>query len=172
MPSAEREPMTIDHIRCPLHRYTFSKEPIRKWVEGACEPLVLNLFAGKTLLSCEEVRNDVDASMVARYRLDALDFVRQWRGEKFGTVLLDPPYSYRKSMEKYNKNVASRFRLLKDELPQIIKPSGIVITFGYHSVSMGSLRGFAVERIGLFSHGGAIHDTISTVERMMAPSTP
>jgi hypothetical protein len=42
---------------------------------------------------------------------------------------------------------------------------GIVITFGYHSVSMGAGRGFAVQQVALFSHGGAIDDTIATVER-------
>jgi hypothetical protein len=39
-----------------------------------------------------------------------------------------------------------------------------VITFGYHSVSMGRSRGFEVSEICIMSHGGAIHDTIATVE--------
>ena len=30
---------------------------------------------------------------------------------------------------------------------------------------MGRVRGFITERIALFSHGGAIHDTIASVER-------
>jgi hypothetical protein len=30
---------------------------------------------------------------------------------------------------------------------------------------MGKIRKFVTERIGLFSHGGAIHDTIASVER-------
>jgi len=49
----------------------------------------------------------------------------------------------------------------KDEIVRILKPNGIVITFGYHSNVMGKGRGFEVERIALFSHGGAIHDTIA-----------
>jgi len=155
----------FEHIRCPLHRYTFSVRPIREWVECQCEGKVLNLFAGQTPLAVDEVRNDLDASMPADYHLDALAFVRCWRGEKFDTIILDPPYAFRKSMELYKGHVCSPFRQLKDTIPSVLMPGGLVITFGYHSVVMGRQRGFATERIALFSHGGAIHDTIACVER-------
>lgn len=46
-----------------------------------------------------------------------------------------------------------------------LKEGGKVITFGYHSNTMGAGRGFTVEKVCLFSHGGAIHDTIASVER-------
>ena len=86
---------------------------------------------------------------------DALQFVKEWDGERFDTVLLDPPYAYRKSMEMYKGIKASPFRQLKDELPRILKPNGIVITFGYHSNTMGKNRGFEVERIStIFSWRG------------------
>lgn len=39
-----------------------------------------------------------------------------------------------------------------------------ILTFGYHSISMGITRGYEQERIGLFCHSGAIHDTIYSVE--------
>ena len=157
--------MNFDYIKCPLNRYTFSVTPIRVWVEKNCEGRTLNLFAGKTKLFVDEVRNDLDSDMLADYHLDALAFVLNWNGEKFDTVLLDPPYAYRKSMEMYKGIIASPFRQLKDAIPDILKDNGIVITFGYHSTVMGTGRGFKVERICLFSHGGAIHDTIATVER-------
>jgi len=155
----------FDYIKCPLHRYTFSVNPIRKWVEQNCEGKVLNLFAGITKLNVNEVRNDLDTEALAEYKMDALDFVQTWKGRKFNTVLLDPPYAYRKSMEMYKGIVCSPFRKLKDEIPNILQPDGIVITFGYHSTVMGKNRGFLIERIGLFSHGGAIHDTIASIER-------
>jgi len=123
------------------------------------------LFAGRTKLNIDEIRNDLDEEALAEYQMDALQFVKDWKGERFNTVLLDPPYAYRKSMEMYKGIKASPFRQLKDELPRILKPNGIVITFGYHSNTMGKNRGFTVERIALFSHGGAIHDTIASVER-------
>jgi len=155
----------FEHFRCPLHRYTFSVRPIREWVESVCEGKVLNLFAGPTLLDVNELRNDLDPEMPAAYHLDALELLRDWRGELFQTILLDPPYALRKSMELYKGHVCSPFRQLKDELARCLKPGGIVITFGYHSVVMGATRQFRLERIALFSHGGAIHDTIASVER-------
>jgi len=155
----------FDYIKCPLHRYTFSISPIREWVEATCEGKTLNLFAGKTKLDIDEIRNDMDDDALADYRKDALQFVREWDGAPFDTILLDPPYAYRKSMEMYKGIVASPFRQLKDAIPRILKPYGLVITFGYHSVVMGYNRGFDVEKVVLFSHGGAIHDTIGSVER-------
>jgi len=157
--------VNFDYIKCPLNRYTFSVRPMKEWVETNCEGETLNLFAGKTKLLVNEIRNDLDGEMLADYHMDALAFVLDWNGEKFNTVLLDPPYAYRKSMEMYKGIIASPFRQLKDAIPDILKDNGIVITFGYHSTVMGTGRGFKVERICLFSHGGAIHDTIATIER-------
>lgn len=157
--------IVFEHLRCPLHRYTFSVRPVRTWVEQHCEGRVLNLFAGPTLLNVDEVRNDLDPEMPAEYHLDALELLRSWTGQKFHTILLDPPYAIRKSMELYNGKICSPFRQLKDEIPRVLKPGGIVITFGYHSIVMGTGRKFGLERIALFSHGGAIHDTIASVER-------
>jgi hypothetical protein len=155
----------FEHIRCPLHRYTFSVGPIRRWVENACEGRVLNLFAGKTLLQVNEVRNDLDREAIAEYHMDALEFLRGWKDEPFDTILLDPPYAYRKSMELYKGIVCSPFRQLKDEIIKQLHGGGLVITFGYHSVVMGKNRGFQTEQVALFSHGGAIHDTIACTER-------
>lgn len=155
----------FDYIKCPLHRYTFSVKPIREWTERNCEGKTLNLFAGRTKLNIDEVRNDLDEEALADYRMDALEFLRTWKGEKFDTILLDPPYAYRKSMEMYKGIRCSPFKQLKDEIPNVLKHGGKVITFGYHSNTMGQNRGFTVEKICLFSHGGAIHDTIASVER-------
>jgi len=161
----ENSRITFDYIKCPLHRYTFSVRPIREWVEANCEGKTLNLFAGRTKLGIDEVRNDLDIEALAEYRLDALKFLRTWRGRKFNTILLDPPYAYRKSMEMYKGIMCSPFKQLKDEIQNVIAPNGKVITFGYHSNTMGQNRNFHVEKIALFSHGGAIHDTIASVER-------
>ncbi|MBB5396663.1 hypothetical protein [Mucilaginibacter sp. AK015] len=155
----------FDHIRCPMHRYTFSVKAIREWTERFCEGRVLNLFAGETKLALDETRNDLNPAMPADYHQDALAFLRDWPGERFNTILLDPPYAYRKSMELYEGMVCSPFRQLKDAIPNCLLPGGLVITFGYHSIVMGRNRGFCLERLALFSHGGAIHDTIASVER-------
>jgi 23S rRNA G2069 N7-methylase RlmK/C1962 C5-methylase RlmI len=45
------------------------------------------------------------------FSIDALDCSKQLmeRGELFDVILLDPPYSYRKSMELYSGHKNSRF---------------------------------------------------------------
>ena len=157
--------MKFTYIKTPLNRYTFKSKKILFWVERHVEGLTLNLFAGKTKLACNEIRNDLDINMPADYHMDALKFCESWNGAKFDTVLLDPPYSVRKSMEMYHGKKQSPFNATKDAITKILQPHGIVITFGYHSVSMGRRRGFKQEHILLMSHGGAIHDTIAVIER-------
>jgi len=158
--------MNIEYLKTPLNKYTFFIKPIRDWVENNSSGKVLNLFAGETFLNLDETRVDIDKTMIADYYMDALDFIRTTK-MKFDTIILDPPYSYRKSMEMYNGHKASRFNQLKDILYYRLNKDGIVITFGYHSVSMGRRRGFKQEKILLMSHGGAIHDTIAIIEKRM-----
>ena len=149
----------IDHIQCPLHRYRFSVRPVRQWVEDHCEGSVLNLFAGRTRLNVDEIRNDLDEEADADFHMDALAFLKSWTGRPFDTILLAPPH------EQYAENLCSPFRSLKDALIRHLKPAGKVISFGYHTVVMGQTRGFELEKIGVFSHGDTIHDTIASVER-------
>jgi hypothetical protein len=161
--------MRFYHIKCPIHNQTFTVKSIRKWVEAVCEGRTLNLFSGGTVLEIDEVRNDIDRSVMAEYHYEALEFMNIAinSGMTFSTILLDPPYSYRKSIEYYNGNRNSKFKLIKDLIPKVLVKNGIVVTFGYHSVSMGTNRGFKLEGIAIFSHGGAIHDTIASVERFI-----
>jgi hypothetical protein len=46
--------MKFTYMKTPLQRYTFKNRRIREWVESHVEGRVLNLFAGKTLLSCHD----------------------------------------------------------------------------------------------------------------------
>jgi 23S rRNA G2069 N7-methylase RlmK/C1962 C5-methylase RlmI len=157
--------MKFTYMKTPLRRYTFENRRIREWVEQHVEGDVLNLFAGKTFLNCREVRNDLREEMPAHYHMDALELVKGWDGKPFDTVILDPPYAYRKSMTKYDGAVSSPFNKVKDEIVRILSVEGIVITFGYHSNVMGEKRGFQQDHLLVMSHGGAIHDTIAIIER-------
>ncbi len=159
--------MILELINTNLRRHTFESPKIREWVESNCSGRVLNLFAGKTKLLVDELRNDIDKSAIADYRYDALDFVlyvKNELGEVFDTVILDPPYSYRKSMEMYKGNLNSRFKLIADNLPSILKPTSKVISFGYHSTFLGKKRGYTLEKMCVFAHGGAQHCTIAIIE--------
>lgn len=157
--------MDLELIKTNLRRYTFQSPKIKKWVESNCSGLVLNLFAGKTKLDVNEVRNDLDKTMLADYHKDALDFVMEYDDRPFDTVILDPPYSYRKSMEMYNGNLNSRFKLIADNLPNIIKDSTKIISLGYHSTFMGNKRGYKLIKMCVFAHGGAQHCTIGIIEK-------
>ena len=164
--------MEMTYLQAPLHRYTFSVKPIREWVESHCKGRVLNLFAGTTHLNVDEFRVDLDPSTRPNYGGDAYEYVEhhiKTLGKinflSWDTIILDPPYSYRKSMEMYGGRKMSRFNALKDLLPSILKEKGIIITFGYHSISMGKSRGFEQTELLVISHGGAIHDTLCVVER-------
>lgn len=158
----------IHHIRCSLHSYTFNVKAIKEWVESNCGDNVLNLYAGYNKLNVpNEVRNDLDPDAPVDYHLDALEFLNLWIGDKFDTIVLDPPYAERKSMEYYGGRKASPFQMVKESLKTVLKPKGNVVTLGYHSVVMGKKHNFNVESIALFSHGGAIHDTIGTSERWL-----
>jgi len=156
----------MEYMKTPLNKYTFSIKPIREWVEKNSKGKVLNLFAGKTKLKLDEYRVDADKTMNANWYGDAYEFVKNAikSGAKFDTIILDPPYAYRKSMEMYNGHKASRFNMIKDLIPKILNENGITITFGYHSISMGNKRGFVQKKVLLMSHGGAIHDTIAVIE--------
>jgi 16S rRNA G966 N2-methylase RsmD len=159
----------IELIRSNLRKYTFESPKIKDWVEQNSNGLVLNLFAGKTKLHLNEIRNDTDKTMLADFHLDAVDFILHWAktdDRKFDTIILDPPYSYRKSMEMYNNNFNSRFKRVADELPKIIKQFTKIISFGYHSTFMGGKRGYKLERMCVFAHGGAQHCTIGIIEQL------
>ena len=156
--------MKFTYMKTPLRRYTFENRRIREWVEQHVEGVALNLFAGKTMLNCREVRNDMREDMPAEYHMDALEFVKASQ-ENFNTVILDPPYAYRKSMEMYDGAVSSPFNMIKNLISNVLHEKGIVITFGYHSNVMGAKRGFEQEELLIMSHGGAIHDTLAIVER-------
>ena len=162
----ESEQMTTTEIiRTNLRRYTFESPKIKKWVEKNSSGKVLNLFAGKTLLDLDEVRNDMDrVNAVAEYHMDCVDFVMLWEEEKFDTIILDPPYALRKAMEMYNGNYTSRFKMLADVIPNILAEGGKVISFGYHSTFLGKVRGFDLEHLCVFAHGGAQHCTIAIIE--------
>lgn len=160
--------MELVHLRTTLNKYTFKSKKIREWVEQHCSGRTLNLFAGQTKLDVNEYRNDIRPDMPADSHKDALMFVLEWSVEtqgKFNTIILDPPYSYRKAMELYDGAMSSTFNAVKDSLSKVLAPNGKVITCGYHSVSMGKCRDFTVESVCIISHGGAIHDTIISVER-------
>jgi len=158
------------YLEQSANSFTFEMPKLKAWVENQCEGKVLNLFAGKTLLAIDEVRNDIDRDMPAQYHLDAEEFVKMAieKGWKFNTIIIDPPYNWRKAKELYNGNYIGHYPILKDLLKEIINDNGLVITFGYDSVGMSASRGFKKIEICLICHNGDSKDTICLVERKLS----
>jgi len=150
-------------------RWTFTIKPIKRLLE---EEKVKGLFkvgnwidpfAGKN--SPADLTNDKDPTMPTDFHLDALDFLKQQKGQ-FDGCLYDPPYSFTQA-KKYGWKGFSRqdyWANVKNEIARIIKPGGKVISFGWNSNEMGKVRGFKIKRILLVAHGGSKNDTIVTVE--------
>lgn len=157
----------LELIKTNLRRYTFESPKIKDWVEKNSNGLTLNLFAGKTKLNLYEVRNDIDTNMDSQYNLDALEFINQAikKGLTYDTIILDPPYALRKAMEMYNGNYSSKFKQIADKIPEICHNSTKVISFGYHSTFLGEKRGYKLDKLCVFAHGGAQHCTIGIIEK-------
>lgn len=158
------------YLRCPPRKYTFEMDKLRTWTIRNSKGKVLNLFAGKTLLSpLNEVRVDLNEDMPAHYHMDAYEFVLMAKKERmmFDTVIFDPPYNLRKSREKYFGIYTSQLRKIKTELPHIINEGGVVISYGYDTTGMGRSRGFELIGICIVNHSGDHNDTLCTVEQMV-----
>lgn len=156
--------MNFTYLQQPPRKFTFQQPKLKEWTEKWCKGKVLNLFAGMTRLNVDEVRVDINPEMDCDFCIDALDFVSQYDGDSFDTIILDPPYSLRKSMTKYKGAKVSGFKRIKDILPEIVSENGRVISFGYDTVGMAKVRGFRKVAICLVCHGGAHHDTVCLVE--------
>lgn len=155
----------LELINTNLKRYTFECPKIKKWVEDNSYWKCLNLFAWITKLNLDEVRNDIDEKALAEYHKDAVDFVSEWKWEKFDTIILDPPYAYRKAMEMYQGNYTSRFKLLADNIGIILNDWWSIISFGYHSTFMGKKRWYWLHKLCVFAHWGSQHCTIGIIEK-------
>ena len=117
---------------------------------------------------------DLDKQYDTDYNLDALEFLKTFEDESIRGVLFDPPYTPRQLSECYKKlgrsvtfqdTDASYWSNLKKELSRIVKPGGIVISFGWNSGGVGKVNGFKITRIRLVPHGGVHNDTICVIDK-------
>tara|TARA_R110000851_G_scaffold133717_1_gene268692 strand:+ start:465 stop:956 length:492 start_codon:yes stop_codon:yes gene_type:complete len=159
-------PFEFKYFSQPPKRYTFEMPRVKKWVEYQCEGAVLNLFAGYTLLDLNETRVDLDEDTPSHFHMDCREFIAYAKGNKlkFDTVVLDPPYTWRKSKELYQGNMIGQFPRLKTELCDIIPKGGKVITFGFDTVGMSAKRGFEKIGVAIICHGGDSKDSLAVVE--------
>ena len=155
--------MDITYIKQPPKRYTFQQPKLKIWVEEHCRGKVLNLFAGTTRLNVDEYRVDIDRTVPADFYGDAFEFVRN-TDLRFDTVILDPPWSIRKSREKYNGRMIGSFTKLKNILPRLLNPNGIIISVGYSSTGMSETRGFKKIALCVICCSGDHDDSFAVAE--------
>lgn len=102
--------------------------------------------------------------------------MKRFDDESVDTVLYDPPFSSRQVSECYKKfcmtvnretTQNSYWRRQKEQISRIVRPDGIVISFGWNSGGIGKKYGFEKLHIRLIAHGGNHNDTIITVERKL-----
>ena len=130
-------------------------------------------FAG--MYSWAEFTNDINPDVPTMCHIDALEFLNKLTGEYKG-VLFDPPYSDEQCLRKYKpvqRGTAGRaeyWAKCKDQIANVVKPEGFVLSFCWDSTGMGKNRGFELIEILLVCHGACHNDTICTVERKIQHS--
>ena len=167
--------MRIERLFGGPNRWTFTIKPIKQLLqEEMNDGLWIDPFAG--MYSPARITNDLNPEAKAQYHIDALQFLSRFEYEEIDGVLFDPPYSVRQVSECYKKHgyevtqettQASWYSRIRNQIADIIKPNGKVISFGWNSNGIGKTRGFELKRVLLVAHGGIHHDTIVTVERKL-----
>jgi len=154
------------------NKQTFEIKPIKNFIErNLIKGNIIDPFANKNRIA--DVHNDLDPQYNCTYNMDALEFLKMFPANSVTTVLFDPPYSPRQVSESYKKlgktvnmetTQSSFWSKMKDEIARIIKPEGVVLSFGWNSQGCGLKRGFTMKEILLVPHGGAHNDTICLCE--------
>jgi len=153
----------------PNHN-TFQMKPVKDFIDINIIGLSCDPFARNSKLA--NITNDLNPIFETDYNLDALDFLKLWPDNYFDSILFDPPYSLRQLKECYDDvglaltgHQSRKFYSdIRNEISRILKPSGIVLSFGWSSVGIGKKRGFDLTEILLLCHGGNHNDTICLKE--------
>lgn len=160
------ETFSIPAIADFIDRHTYSLPP---------NPTIIDPFARNSLRGT--TTNDLNPDTKALYHLEAEDFCNllAFTLTTANMVLFDPPYSPRQISELYKSiglkvgiketQNASLYKRVRDAFDPLVKPGGLVLSFGWNSSGMGQRRGYEIEEILLVYHGGAHNDTICLAER-------
>lgn len=143
---------------------------------SADKAIIIDPFANSSRVAT--ITNDIDPQYKCTYNMDAFDFLSLFGKDAVDMVLFDPPYSPRQVSEVYKKmgktvnfetTQASFWTKLKKQIAHIVRPEGVVVSFGWNTNGIGKTLGFEIIEILLVAHGGAHNDTIVTVERKFQP---
>jgi len=159
------------------NKNTFIIKPIHKLIEKYVDgsKTWIDPMANDSIFNAVcKFTNDLNPNYETTHHLDAIIFLKRFADNSIYGVLFDPPYSPRQLRECYDSigrtltqqdTQASFWSSLKNEIARIVKPNGLVLSFGWNSNGMGKNRGFRPIEILLVAHGGNHNDTICVVER-------
>lgn len=168
--------MIFNRVWAMPNKNTFDIKPIKQLIHKYHVDGMMSIdpFANKNRIA--KITNDLDPEMECDYCLDALDFLKLFDNQSIDCVLYDPPFSPRQLAECYKRlgrsvnmetTQSSFWGNLKHEISRIVKPDGVVMSFGWNSGGIGKTNGFEIIEILLVPHGGAHNDTICTIERKL-----
>lgn len=156
---------------------TFSIAPIGEFVRRYMADAKVSVDPFARNRDWATYTNDINRDTSAQAHMDAedfLDYLRE-RGVVADLILFDPPYSPRQVSEHYRaagREVTAEdtqngrlYRRVRDAIDRIIRPGGVVLSFGWQSIGMGVGRGYLPLEIMLVPHGGGHNDTICMAER-------
>lgn len=177
------EGMTFSRAWAMPNGRTFTIPPIRDFVEEAVAAVdvcnggvILDPFAN----SCRygTVTNDLNPEYGCDFCMDALEFLKSRGDEEADLVLYDPPYSITQASQLYKSygkdklevNVSNMgyWARCKNEIARVLKPGGVVLSFGWNSNGIGKNRGFVKDHLLIVAHGGSKNDTLCLKEHKVA----
>lgn len=157
-----------------LNKNTFSIGAINELIHKYLRPDFLSIDPFSNSSKLAKITNDLNPEINSDYHMDAVDFLKTFDDNSIDFVFYDPPYSLRQVSESY-KNIGRQVTMADtqsswrtkhiNEISRILKPNGIVISFGWNSSGVGKKRGFEIIEILLVAHGGSHNDTICVVEK-------
>jgi hypothetical protein len=173
--------MTIQFSRCFAmpNAETFSIKPIGEFVQRymAASKVSVDPFARNR--DWATYTNDINPSTTAQSHQDAQAFLEGLAilDIRADLALFDPPYSPRQVSEHYKaagRVVTSEdtqngrlYKRVRDALDLIMRPGGIVLSFGWQSAGMGIGRGYEMIEVMMVAHGGGHNDTLCIAERKL-----
>lgn len=179
-PIPPAEPVFSRHWAMPSHD-TFSVKPIGDFVRRylAESKVSVDPFARNKPWFTHT--NDLNPDTTAQHHMDAGAFLHMMAAEgvQVDLGIFDPPYSPRQISECYKSigmevgmretQSAVLYKRVRDALDPLVRPGGMVLSFGWNTVGMGKKRGYELIEVMLVCHGGAHNDTICLAERKVAP---
>jgi hypothetical protein len=177
--------MTIQFSRCFAmpNAETFSIRPISEFVKRYMAEAKVSVDPFARNRDWATYTNDINPSTSAQCHQDAEAFLAELAGRSVTVdlALFDPPYSPRQVSEHYK--AAGRvvtgedtqngrlYKRVRDALDRVVRPGGVVLSFGWQSVGMGIGRSYGLIETMLVAHGGGHNDTICIAERKLSDTS-